>query len=212
MYIYSILGGIMLYAGYVNRSKLYQEGINQGWNIVYYYHMTKEQISSILYKIKKEEEDEIQEEETKILIGWDGDVETTLSWDNEQDIDKFLQKNIENMELLYYFDKYYMKQMHSIDDFKKKCIPSKEFFMSIEFIQGDYKIDIKNHIHGYLVVGNKLFTKTFLKWYMRRYYGITLKDNYQINIMDTDINYINLKNGEKYIDIKDQNNYELINI
>ena len=87
MYIYSILGGIMLYAGYVNRSKLYQEGINQGWNIVYYYHMTKEQISSIVYKIKKEEEDEIQEEETKILIGWDGDVETTLSWDNEQDID-----------------------------------------------------------------------------------------------------------------------------
>ena len=53
MYIYSILGGIMLYTGYVNRAKLYQEGINQGWNIVYYYHMTKQHISSILFKIGK---------------------------------------------------------------------------------------------------------------------------------------------------------------
>ena len=51
MYIYSILGGIMLYSGYVNREKLYQKTINQGWNLVYYYHMTKQQISSILFKI-----------------------------------------------------------------------------------------------------------------------------------------------------------------
>ena len=174
--------------------------------------MTKQQISSILFKIRKEEEEEILEEETKILIGWDGEVETTLSWYSEPDIDTFLQKKLEDLKLLYYFDKYYMKQMHSIDDFKRKCIPSDEFFMSIEFIQGDYRIDIKNHIHSYLVVGNKLFTKTFLKWYMRRYYGIVLKDNYQINIMDTDINYINLKNGEKYINIKDQHKFEIINI
>ena len=212
MYIYSILGGIMLYSGYVNREKLYQKTINQGWNLVYYYHMTKQQISSILFKIRKEEEEEILEEETKILIGWDGEVETTLSWYSEPDIDTFLQKKLEDLKLLYYFDKYYMKQMHSIDDFKRKCIPSDEFFMSIEFIQGDYRIDIKNHMHSYLVVGNKLFTKTFLKWYMRRYYGIVLKDNYQINIMDTDINYINLKNGEKYINIKNQHKFEIINI
>jgi len=211
MYIYGILGGIMVYTSYVNKDKIYQEAINQGWNLVYYYHMTKEYISNALYKIKKDEEDVI-EEETKVLIGWDGEKETTIPWEEEKNIDTFIEKKLKDLELLYYFDKYHMKQIHDIDDFKNKCNPSNEFFMSIEFIQGDYKIDIKNHLHSYLVVGNKIFTKTFLKWYMRRYYGVTLEDNYEINLMDTDINYINLKNGEKYIHITEQTKYEIINI
>ena len=211
MYIYGILGGIMIYTSYANRDKIYQEAINQGWNLVYYYHMTKEYISNALYKIKKDEEDVI-EEETKVLIGWDGEKETTIPWEEEKNIDTFIEKKLKDLELLYYFDKYHMKQIHDIDDFKNKCNPSNEFFMSIEFIQGDYKIDIKNHLHSYLVVGNKIFTKTFLKWYMRRYYGVTLEDNYEINLMDTDINYINLKNGEKYIHITEQTKYEIINI
>lgn len=211
MYIYGILGGIMVYTSYVNRDKIYQEAINQGWNLVYYYHMTKEYISNTLYKIKKDEEDVI-EEETKILIGWDGEKETTIPWDKEENIDRFIEKKVKDLELLYYFDKYRMKQIHSVDDFKNKCNPSNEFFMSIEFIQGDDRIDIKNHLHSYLVVGNKIFTKTFLKWYMKRYYGVTLEDNYEINLMDTDINYINLKNGEKYIHITEQTKYEIINI
>ena len=167
MYIYGILGGIMVYTSYVNKDKIYQEAINQGWNLVYYYHMTKEYISNALYKIKKNEEDVI-EEETKVLIGWDGEKETTIPWEKEENIDTFIEKKLKDLELLYYFDKYHMKQIHDIDDFKNKCNPSNEFFMSIEFIQGNYKIDIKNHLHSYLVVGNKIFTKTFLKWYMRR--------------------------------------------
>ena len=81
-----------------------------------------------MYKIKKDEED-IIEEETKILIGWDGEIETTISWENNDDVDTFIEKKIKDLELLYYFDKYHMKQIHTIDDFKNKCIPSNEFFM-----------------------------------------------------------------------------------
>ena len=38
-------------------------------------------------------------------------------------------------------------------------------------------MNIKNHLHSFLVVGNKLFTEDFLKWYMKRYYGIELLEH-----------------------------------
>ena len=48
--------------------------------------------------------------------------------------------------------------------------------------------------------------------HMKRYYGTMLKDNYEIKIMDNNINFVKLHNGDKYINIIDENNYEIINI
>jgi hypothetical protein len=64
----------------------------------------------------------------------------------------------------------------------------------------------------YMVNGNVLFDRAFLKWYLNIYYNITLwdEDKYTVSFIDHHMNYIFLPDY-CYILIK-KNNYEIVNI
>ena len=200
--------GTILLVSYLKKDYIKNETINLGWNIVYFYHLSKNYFTGLLSNINKNEEKELKEEKDHILIMYDGKngerAETVKK--NEKNFSRFINK----ADLVYLFNYEYMKQLRDDDDYK--IIPSNIFFMNVEFVQDNQKIDIKKHLHAYYVVGNKLFTKIFLKWYLMRYYGIKLGENYEINILDIDINFLNIRNGEQYIKIISEEEYKVINI
>ncbi len=212
MYIYFGVASIAL-IGYFKRHSIKTTIINQSWNIVYYYHLSKTYISNTLFNINETEEKEVEEKKENLFICYDGEKEMTFT----SEILKEKGRCCDNYKLLYYYNHHHMKELK-----QKKYLsfyaggiimePSDDFFMNIEFVQNNKHINIKNHLYSFLVVGNRLFTKDFLKWYLKRYYGVELEDEYEVNIMDNNINYLNLKNSTQYIEITSKNKYNIINI
>jgi hypothetical protein len=62
-----------------------------------------------------------------------------------------------------------------------------------EFLNGGdtnaTKIDFSNNnkLYDFLVIGN-CFDKTFLTYFMKKYYGVDVKDNYTLKILDNNVN------------------------
>jgi len=199
--------------GYLKRHSIKTTIINQSWNIVYYYHFSKNYISNTLFNINEIEEKEIEEKKENLFICYDGEKEMTFTSEILKEKGSCV---CDNYKLLYYYDHHHMKELNQnqLSYFSRGLLtePSDDFFMTIEFVQNNKNINIKNHLYSFLVVGNRLFTKNFLKWYLKRYYGIELEDAYNINIMDNNINCINLKNSTQHIEITSKNKYKIINI
>jgi hypothetical protein len=74
-------------------------------------------------------------------------------------------------------------------------------FIDIQIIYKSIKYSIDFSKDNYYIVGNILFDIVFIKWYLKRAYGVILEDteNYTCTIMDQDINFIYLDSSNKII-------------
>ena len=77
----------------------------------------------------------------------------------------------------------------------------------------DENITIHKNLESFYVNDSDILDKTFLTWYAKTFYDITINDNYKLNIIDSDINMFNI-NEEEYLQIKmrDKKNYEIIKV
>ena len=49
---------------------------------------------------------------------------------------------------------------------------------------------------SFYLVNNKLFTKAWLKWYMKRFFSKNVEDNYILHIIDKDVNLFKIRETE----------------
>ena len=79
---------------------------------------------------------------------------------------------------------------------------NEEIFLQVEFELEEEKIDIHKKLDVFYVVGNRLFDRVFMKWFMHKYFNKKLEDDseYKINIIDKYINMFTLEENER-IDI-----------
>ncbi len=79
--------------------------------------------------------------------------------------------------------------------------PAKYKFIQteIEYEGEKYEVNVKS----YMVVGNKLFTREFVKWVLEFYKNVDLKDGaaYKVHIIDQDVNMFSLEPNE-YLEIE----------
>ena len=75
----------------------------------------------------------------------------------------------------------------------------------------DENVTIHKNLENFYVNDNDILDKTFLKWYAKTFYDVTVNENYKLNIIDSDINMFNI-NKEQYLQIKnsDINKYKII--
>ena len=198
------------------------------WNTVRCYHKVKHnvkkinkkilelqrkqeyELSNINIKYKKnnlEKTDDIELNKNTIeFIGYklkDDTTFTTYDFDNQyiydntfdlmflkkEEVDKNIYKRITTVENLH-------EQTDNFDLIQKP-------FVQIELDQNNNKTSIHKKLENFYVKGNTILDKAFLTWFMRYKYYIQLNDNYEINIIDSNINMFKLDNSKSIKLLKD---------
>lgn len=109
----------------------------------------------------------------------------------------------DNMKLLKEEDYEDINKLEKIDIIKDKI------FLQIILSFNGKETEIQSKIKNYLVEKNILFEYDFLKWFMDYNYNIKIDENYEISIMDNNINLFTVKKGESIKII--EGFYEIIN-
>lgn len=187
------------------------------WNTVRCYHKVKHnvkkinkkflelqkkqeyELANINIKYKKnnlEKSDDIELNKNNIeFIGYklkDDTTFTTYDFDNEyiydntfdlmflkkEEADKNIYKRITTVENLH-------EQTDNFDLVQKP-------FVQIELDQNNNKTSIHKKLENFYVKGNTILDKAFLAWFMRYKYYIQLNNNYELNIIDSNINMFKL--------------------
>lgn len=126
--------------------------------------------------------------------------------------DKFISKLKESIIVLSINDNMKLLKEEDYEDINKlekiDIIKDKIFLQIILSFNGK-ETEIQNKIKNYLVEKNILFEYDFLKWFMDYNYNIKIDKDYEISIMDNNINLFTIKKGQsiKIID----GFYEIIN-
>lgn len=106
-----------------------------------------------------------------------------------------------------------MKSLEEITDDYKPELSSVRFLSAEVSIDtgdnfGKFNIEVDNN--SIYVVGNILFDKHYIRWYVVENYGVDIVTDYTVNIIDDSINILTLTNENKIVLHK--NTYEIVNI
>ena len=75
-------------------------------------------------------------------------------------------------------------------------LPLEKQFIQVELEQNNKKICIHENLEKFYLADNKLFTKPWLQWYLSKYYGERLEEDYMIHIIDSSVNLFKISNKE----------------
>lgn len=107
-----------------------------------------------------------------------------------------------------------LSNLNDINHLKiSNIISSNVKFMGILVVYNgnDYRIEFDKE-DNYYIVGNKLFDKAFIKWYLNKYHGVLIDDGitYTCNILDYDVNLIQIDSSSHIIINKDNYTVEKV--
>jgi hypothetical protein len=125
----------------------------------------------------------------------DGDNTNVIYLDNVERVTEickttpeimFIAKEIDNML-------YFKRTDNPLIDTDFEVYTDKTF-LQIEVIdvKNQYTLSIHKFMKGFMVKGNKVLDKSFLKWVMRFFLSNKLSDEYAVKIFDKNINYVKL--------------------
>ena len=182
---------IIIMKGFYNATKLY--------HVINDYFIT-ETIEDI-----KPEEKKIEKSLLEIINNEQRIIDLKISKE------RFLEKIKKNMIILKINDKYKILKdtdYENITQINNIELEKEKLFLQITYNDIDNKeIEIHNKIQFFIVEGNEILGKKFLKWFMKENYNIEITDDYIIQIIDDNVNMFDIKN---FISIKiKKNSYSL---
>ena len=74
--------------------------------------------------------------------------------------------------------------------------------------QREDKTSIHKHLDHFYIENNRLLDKTFIKWYVKTFYGLLLDDEYSLSIIDSDVNMFKL-NSDQHVVLTENKKYSL---
>jgi len=75
-------------------------------------------------------------------------------------------------------------------------LPVEKQFIQVELEQNNKKICIHENLEKFYLADNKLFTKSWLQWYLTKYYGERLEEEYTLHIIDSSVNLFKINEKE----------------
>lgn len=115
------------------------------------------------------------------------------------DFDIMFIKQCHNEEILWkrILNKSELEKMEELTKFEKIDKP----FLQIEYYQEkDESLQVKTEIHtnmkNFYIKNNKILDKTFVEWYIREYFSCIHCENYELQIIDTNINIFKMTNND----------------
>tara|TARA_B100001769_G_C21976865_1_gene525331 strand:- start:107 stop:781 length:675 start_codon:yes stop_codon:yes gene_type:complete len=75
-------------------------------------------------------------------------------------------------------------------------LPVEKQFIQVELEQNNKKICIHENLEKFYLADNKLFTKPWLQWYLTKYYGERLEEDYTLHIIDSSVNLFKINEKE----------------
>ena len=119
--------------------------------------------------------------------------------DSEENVDLIILKNENPTELFKTFKNH--KKFTSADNNNWDKVEKQ--FVQVELLQNEVCIDIHKYLDSFYINGNILFTPAFLKWYLQKWFNMSLnEDTYTLKIFDKDVNLFTLI-PEQYIILTD---------
>jgi hypothetical protein len=205
---------------YIYPGKLKKVMLKVGWNTIEYYTRIEMKVTAV-YNTYMPRFIAKKERQAAIKIIADGTEIAHYSLPEFQRADKSrLNYDFILYEIPMQFDAYetydtYVVRYENVNDVMEveystglKCIELNAMQISVN--KRTYNIEFGRK--QYMLNGNVLFDRHFLKWYLKVHCGVTLQpgDTYMVTFIDQHMNYITLPEY-CYIYVK-KNNYEIVNV
>jgi len=92
---------------------------------------------------------------------------------------------------------------------EESMVPCVRHFLQVECVVGQEKHDIHEHISKYYITNNVVMDEVFMKYFMKQWYDVELNGDYELKIIDNNINLVTLEKESKILLGKDE--YEIKN-
>ena len=107
-------------------------------------------------------------------------------------------------------NKIFYKRMFKEDEVDTKIKSVKKPFMQVEYKDDENSIEIQNDISCYYLEGNKILDYNFVRFLMKENYGLDVKEEYKIIILDENVKMLTLEKDEYVLVIDDEDeNYKI---
>jgi len=185
---------------------------NMAWQSVKLYSKASIYFENLAQPDTMEEDSDnenVEFENTPLLsyYNYDNDLEVHMGEDYDNLPEEWWKDSEKNVDLVLF------KKQHSMDIFKtfknyqdfnasdkQNWSTVEKQFVQIELVKENECIDIHKHLDSFYIEGNILFTPAFLKWYLQKWFNVSLDEPYTLRIFDKDVNLFDLT-SEQYITI-----------
>ena len=165
------------------------------------------QVNEYFSEPVKDSDDDMNDEEIEekdvmdkyIHYSMDPEESIISSYVNEEIREEIKKNHTTDLELILtkINNKNYQKTVDSSENFTiTEFLPLEKQFIQVEIEQNNIKQCIHEHLDSLYLVNNKLFTKAWLKWYMKKFFNMNLEDNYILHIIDKDVNLFKIRETE----------------
>ena len=70
-------------------------------------------------------------------------------------------------------------------------------FLQVEIEQLGERKSIHEFLKPFYLDGNVILSKTFLEWYLKKFYYTNLDENYKLHLIDTNVNLFSIDNTQE---------------
>ena len=130
---------------------------------------------------------------------------------NNQTFDlKIIEKTIDKVT---YYKRLYEKDLNNLikdNHFFFGFLDDKPF-LQVSFDDGVKKIDIHLELKPFYIDRSRILDKKFMIWFMNKFFNYNIANDYQLNIIDNNVNMISLDKTDYIVLRNDLNNkYEIV--
>ena len=194
MYMYLLLGSLGIGIGLVYKKELSNYILSSLWHTTRYYHKTIIYLEENGYINKNNKGEKNKKQDEEYIIQYNSKIDKTKI----NNINNY--KILDETDLIVIKIKDFYKIIEKNNNIEKQiyCLfqPIKKPFLQVDFIQDEKSTEINDNLKNFYLNGNIILDKTFIKWFMKYFYNITVS-KYIINIIDENVNMFEIKGDEK---------------
>jgi hypothetical protein len=143
---------------------------------------------------KEEEEEEKSEEEEEEEKSEEEEEEKSEEEEEEKSEEEEEKSEEEKSE----------EEEESGEEIDETMVPCMRHFLQVECIINKIKYDIHEHISKYYITNNVVMDEIFMKYFMKQWYDVELDEDYELKIIDKNINLVTLEKDSKILLGKDE--------
>ena len=226
-----IMGAGVLYC--VNKEKFIELSQNISWETVKCYHKVSNKLRNAVNEFEKQNLHDKKTKKTNIklknsynfygsMIHTDNefscsldDIDSKKYFIDDTDFDIMFVKKTDFEGQKMWKRILNKEELNDLDELKNQIIKVEKPFLQIEYCLKSedlenkplQKTEIHSELNDFYVKNNKILDSDFVEWYLKKFYGTIYSDNYELQLIDSNINIFKLTK-DKYCLLENDNNKE----